>query len=110
MYYIGLDVHNRTISYCVKDAAGHLHREGKIGSTPCELDAWIMPPPQPRKIAIEATIFTGWIYDHVLPHAARWASLVIVNRTFARSYYPGGAFLGDYFRIAGYTLATLNWN
>jgi hypothetical protein len=23
MYYIGLDVHKRTISYCVKDAAGH---------------------------------------------------------------------------------------
>jgi hypothetical protein len=22
MYYIGLDVHKRTISYCVKDAAG----------------------------------------------------------------------------------------
>src|SRR5258708_29371260 len=33
MYYIGLDVHKRTISYCVKDAAGHVHQEGKIGST-----------------------------------------------------------------------------
>ena len=32
MYYIGLDVHKKTISYCVKDAAGHVHREGKIGS------------------------------------------------------------------------------
>jgi hypothetical protein len=31
MYYIGLDVHKRTISYCVKDAAGHVHQEGKIG-------------------------------------------------------------------------------
>jgi len=28
MYYIGLDVHKRTISYCVKDAAGHVHQEG----------------------------------------------------------------------------------
>ena len=27
MYYIGLDVHKKTISYCVKDAAGHVHRE-----------------------------------------------------------------------------------
>ena len=69
MYYIGLDVHKKTISYCVKDAAGCVHREGKIGSTRCELDAWIRTLPQPRTIAMEATIFTGWIYDHLLPHA-----------------------------------------
>jgi transposase len=33
MYFIGLDVHKKTISYCVKDAAGRVHQEGKIGST-----------------------------------------------------------------------------
>ena len=71
MYYIGLDVHKRTISYCVKDAAGHVHREGKIGSTRRELDAWVRTLPQPRMIAMEATIFTGWIYDHLLPHAEK---------------------------------------
>jgi hypothetical protein len=69
MYYIGLDAHKKTISYCVKDAAGHVHREGKIGSTRCELDAWIGTLPQPRTIAMEATIFSGWIYDHLLPYA-----------------------------------------
>ena len=41
MYYIGLDVHKKTISFCVKDGAGHVYREGKIGSTRHELDAWI---------------------------------------------------------------------
>jgi transposase len=71
MYYIGLDVHKKTISYCVKDVAGHVHREGKIGSTRRELDAWIKTLPQPRLIAMEATIFTGWIYDHLLPHAEK---------------------------------------
>jgi transposase len=71
MYYIGLDVHKKTISYCVKDAAGPVPREGKIGSTLGELDAWIKTLPQPRMIAMEATIFTGWIYDHLLPHAER---------------------------------------
>src|ERR1035441_5959455 len=71
MYYIGLDVHKKTISYCVKDAAGHVHREGKIGSTRRELDSWLTTLPQPRTIAMEATIFTGWIYDHLLPHAAQ---------------------------------------
>ena len=70
-YYIGLDVHKRTISYCVKDAAGHVHSEGKIGSTRRELDAWIGAMPQPRMIALEATIFTGWIYDYLLPHAEK---------------------------------------
>ena len=69
MYYIGLDVHKKTISYWVKDAAGCVHREGKLGSTRRELDAWIGTLPQPRTIAMEATIFTGWIYDHLLPHA-----------------------------------------
>src|SRR5260370_32257015 len=71
IYYIGLDVHKRTISYCVKDAAGHVHQEGKIGSTRRELEAWIKTLPEPRTIAMEATIFTGWIYDHLLPHAEK---------------------------------------
>jgi len=71
MYYIGLDVHKKTISYCMKDATGHVHREGKIGSTRRELDAWIQTLPQPRMMAMEATIFTGWIYDYLLPHAEK---------------------------------------
>ena len=71
MYYIGLDVHKKTISYCVKNAAGCVHGEGKIGSTRLELDAWIMTLPQPRMIAMEATIFSGWIYDYLLPHAEK---------------------------------------
>ena len=71
MYFIGLDVHKKTISYCVKDAAGRVYQEGKIGSTRWELDEWIRTMPQPRTIAMEATIFTGWIYDHLLPHAEK---------------------------------------
>jgi transposase len=46
MYFIGLDVHKRTISYCVKDAAGRVHQEGKIGSTRRDLDCWIRTMPQ----------------------------------------------------------------
>jgi transposase len=30
MYYSGLDVHKRTISYCVKDRSGRIHAEGTI--------------------------------------------------------------------------------
>jgi len=52
MYYIGLDIHKKTISYCVKDAADSVHREGKIGSSRRELDAWVRSLPQPRMMAI----------------------------------------------------------
>jgi hypothetical protein len=53
----------------VKDAAGHVHYEGKVGSTRREPDAWIKTLPHRRMIAMEATNFTRWIYDHLLPHA-----------------------------------------
>jgi transposase len=43
--------------------------EGKVGSTRQQLDDWLRTLPQPRMIAMEATVFTGWIYDHLLPHA-----------------------------------------
>jgi len=61
MYYIGLDVHKKTISYCVKDASGQVLQEGKIGATRGELDSWMKTLPQPWSVAMEATIFTGWI-------------------------------------------------
>jgi len=37
MYYIGLDVHKRTISYCVKDGSGTIHAEGTIAATRFDL-------------------------------------------------------------------------
>jgi len=71
MNYIGLDVHKKTISYCLKDVSGRVRQEGKIGSTRCELDCWMKTLPQPWTVALEATIFSGWIYEHLLPHAAQ---------------------------------------
>jgi hypothetical protein len=38
MYYIGLDVHKRTISYCVKDGSGQIYAEGTIPATRFDLD------------------------------------------------------------------------
>jgi len=70
MYYIGLDVHKRTISYCVKDGSGKIHAEGAIPSTRFDLDRWMKTLPRPWTAAMEATLFTGWIYDHLKPHAA----------------------------------------
>jgi len=58
------------ISFCVKDASGHVCQEGRVGATRWELDNWINALPQPWIVAMEATIFTGWIYDHLKPHTA----------------------------------------
>jgi transposase len=70
MYYIGLDVHKRKISYCVKDSGGKVHAEGSLAATRLDLDRWMKTLPQPWSAAMEATMFTGWIYDHLKPHAA----------------------------------------
>ena len=70
MYYIGLDVHKKTISYCVKNGTGIVHAEGAIPATRWDLDRWMKMLPQPWTAAMEATIFTGWIYDHLKPHGA----------------------------------------
>jgi transposase len=67
MYYIGLDVHKKTISYCVKGVSGRIQQEGKVGSTRRELDCWMKTCPSRGQVAIEATIFSGWIYNHLLP-------------------------------------------
>jgi hypothetical protein len=70
MYYIGLDVHKRKISYCVKDSGGQIYAEGLLSATRLDLDLWMKTLPQPWSAAMEATMFTGWIYDHLQPHAA----------------------------------------
>ena len=70
MYYIGLDVHKKTIDYCVKDGSGRIYAVGSIRATRLELDMWMKTLPQPWTAAMEATIFTAWIYDHLQRHAA----------------------------------------
>jgi hypothetical protein len=71
MNYIGLDVHKKTISYCVKDVSGRIQQGGNVRSTRRELDWWMKTLPQPWTAAMEATIFSGWIYDHLLPHGTQ---------------------------------------
>src|SRR3984893_18919824 len=66
MYYIGLDVYKKTIDYCVKDGSGRIYADGSIPAT----RMWMKTLPQPWTAAMEATIFTAWIYDHLRPHAA----------------------------------------
>ena len=69
MYYIGLDLHKKTISYCIKDISGKVFGEGTIEATRQSLDEWMKQLPGAWMAAMEATIFTGWVYDHLRPHA-----------------------------------------
>jgi len=47
MYYIGLDVHKRKISYSVKDGSGKTYAEGSVSATRIDLDRWMKTLPQP---------------------------------------------------------------
>jgi len=69
LYYIGLDIHKKTISYCVKKIDGTIVQEGKIAAERRVLQMWMLGLPGPWYGAMEATIFTGWVYDFLKPHA-----------------------------------------
>jgi transposase len=51
-------------------AGGAVLGEGTIPSARQSLDGWIRTLSRPWTVAMEATMFTGWIYDHLLPHAS----------------------------------------
>jgi transposase len=66
MHYVGLDIHKKTISWCVRQADGSVVQEGKMAATREALDSWMQLLPQPWIGGMEATIFSGWIYDHLV--------------------------------------------
>jgi transposase len=69
MHYVGLDIHKKTISFCLKLVDGSIVREGVLNATRQDLDGWLVGVPKPWMGAMEATLFTGWVYDHLRPHA-----------------------------------------
>lgn len=68
-YNIGLDIHKKTISYCIKRVDGFLYGQGKIEANRKSLEEWAKGLPGPWVGAMEATIFTGWVYDFLKPFA-----------------------------------------
>jgi transposase len=69
-HYIGLDVHKQVIAFCIKSAGGEIVSEGSVAATRPALLEWAAGLPKPWMGAMEATLFSGWIYDFLLPHAA----------------------------------------
>jgi len=69
-HYIGFDVHKKSISYCIKTADGRIVEEGKIRATRQALREWAQKRTEPWHGAMEATLFSSWIYDTLKPFAA----------------------------------------
>ena len=70
-YYIGLDVHKKTITYVIKTHEGQLVRRGSVLATRPDLAAWTAAIERPWIGALEATMFSGWVYDELQPRARR---------------------------------------
>jgi transposase len=66
MNYVGLDIHKKSISCCVRRADGTIIQEITITATRQALDEWMQQLPQPWMAGMEATLFTGWIYDYLV--------------------------------------------
>ncbi len=69
IHYIGLDVHKKIIVYCIKDCSGDLVRKGTVSASRPALQQWLQELPCSWIGALEATMFSGWIYDYLRPHA-----------------------------------------
>ena len=67
--YIGLDIHRKSVSFCRKLADGSIAGEGRVLAQAEALRRWAAALPSPWKGAMEATIFSGWIYDVLRPFA-----------------------------------------
>jgi transposase len=65
-HYIGLDIHKKTISYCVRQADGTIVQEGVLAASREAVNLWLEKLPKACIAGMEATMFTGWVYDHLV--------------------------------------------
>ena len=61
IYYIGLDVHKKSIAYCIKTVTGKIVCKGMVRAERRALHQWLEDLPGSWVGAIEATMFTGWV-------------------------------------------------
>src|SRR6185437_5298750 len=71
IHYTGFDVHKKYIYYCAKTADGRIADEGKFRATHETVRQWAQQRVQPWSGAMEATLFSAWIYDELKPFAVR---------------------------------------
>ena len=69
IHYIGFDVHKRSVSFCVKQSDGAVLAEGRLPAEREALRRWAGAQTAPWHGAMEATLFSAWIYDTLKPYA-----------------------------------------
>ena len=69
IHYIGFDIHKKVISFCEKKIDGEIVEQDMIDATREALTSLAKSRKKKWIGAMEATLFTGWIYDFLLPFA-----------------------------------------
>jgi len=67
-YMVGLDLHKKSISYCIKTPSGRIVEKGRMRSNPDEIDRLAGSIRPKSVVGMEATMFTGWVYDRFRSH------------------------------------------
>lgn len=70
-HYIGFDVHKKHINFCIKTSDGQIQSEGRLLAQRATLRKWASQQSEQWRGAMEATLFSGWIYDTLKPFAAQ---------------------------------------
>lgn len=68
LYYIGMDIHKKNVNYCVKIVDGTIIKAGSIARTRKALVDFASRIKHPWKGVMEATLFTGFVYDTLKPY------------------------------------------
>jgi len=104
IYYIGLDVHKKSIAYCIKDVTGGVVCQGMMKAGRRALQQWLVDLPGSWVGAMEATMFTGCIYDFLKPYAvelkvARPAMLKAITASKKKNDHADAEKLADLLRV-----------
>ena len=68
-HFIGLDVHKKTVAFCEMRADGQMIACGTFNTRKTAIARWVSQRTHPWIGAMEATLFSGYLYDQLTPHA-----------------------------------------
>ena len=68
-HYIGLDIHKRSVTFCEKRPDGRTMDAGTFGANRNCIQQWAAERETPWIAGMEATLFTGFVYDVLTPYA-----------------------------------------
>jgi len=68
-HFIGLDVHKKSVAFCEMRADGKRIDSGTFSTRQTAIAQWAAQRTQPWIGGMEATLFSGYLYDMLTPHA-----------------------------------------